>query len=138
MNDDLRLNPDGPHSPGHTAEAGQLFDDCSRFLCYATMPGKRGLEYPGEVYRLVADLYTATGRFPQVCEQLGAFLEAQQATGRLYEDRSRDVCAQVEQALVHLDHASAEASKLTRALQAVQADIAGLGVHQCGDGDEDL
>lgn len=26
------LNPDGPHSPRRTAEAGQLFDDCSRFL----------------------------------------------------------------------------------------------------------
>ena len=129
----ISLNPDGPHSPDLTAEAGQLLDDCSRFITYATMSGKGGLKYPADAYRLVADLYSATGRFPQVCEQLEQFLRAQQATGRLYEARGRDIANQVGVAVAHLVTASAAADVLTRALQAVQADIAGLGVKEDGD-----
>jgi len=124
------LNPDGPHSPEITARAGQLFDDTSRFLVYATMPRRGGLAYPADVYRLIADLYTATARFPQMCEQLARFLRAQAATGRLYEARGRDIALQVERAEMHLDQAAAAAHALTTALQAVQADIAGLGVRE--------
>jgi hypothetical protein len=124
---DYDLNPDGPHSPQRTAEVGQLFDDVSRLLCYATMPGKGGLEFPADVYSLVADMYSAAGRFPQVCEQLDGFLAAQAATGRLYEARGRDVTAQVREAAAHLLDAGNAALAFTRALQAVQADISGLG-----------
>ena len=128
------LNSDGPHSPERTAEAGQLFDDASRFLTYATMGGKGGLEYPAEVYRLVADLYAATGRLPQMCSQLEDFLRDQEATGRLYEAQGRDIAAQLTRAAMHLGHAADAARALTRALQSVQADIAGLGVKD-GPGD---
>jgi hypothetical protein len=127
---DFDLNPDGPHSPERTAGAGQLFDDCSRFLTYATIKGNGGLDYPADAYRLVADLYAATGRFPQVCGQLEDFLRAQEATGKLYEARGRDTMAQVDRAAVHLSQARAAAANLTKALQAVQADIAGLGVRE--------
>ena len=130
MNIDLR--PDGPHSPEHTAEAGQLFDDCSRFLTYATMPGRGGLEYPADAYRLLGDLYAATGRFPQVCGQLGQFMQLREAAGRLYEAQGRDIAGQVAAAAAHLAEAAAAAQSLTRALQAVQADIAGLGVREDG------
>jgi hypothetical protein len=129
---DLDLNPDGPHSPEHTAELGQLLDDASRAITYATMAEKRGLEYPADAYSLVADLYAATGRFPQICEQLEAFLRAQEATGCLYEARQRDIGIgiQCNRAAVHLDMAAAHAAALTKALQAVQSDIAGLGVKE--------
>lgn len=126
------LNPDGPHSPERTREVGQLLDDASRFLAYATSNG-RGLDYPADVYALVADLYSATGRFPQICSQLEDFLRAQEATGKLYEARSRGVGAQVDAAAVHLSQARAAAANLTKALQAVQADIAGLGVREDPD-----
>jgi hypothetical protein len=88
------LNPDGPHSPDRTREVGQLFDDASRFLCYATMERHGGLDYPADVYALVADFYAATGRFPQMCEQLGQFLSAQ-PPDRLYEARGRSVTGRV-------------------------------------------
>ena len=130
----INLNPDGPHSSDHTAELGTLFDDCSRAIVYATMPGKGGLNYPADVYRLVADLYAATGRFPQICEQIEVFLAAQAATGRLYEARGRDVQIQRNRAVVHLDEAAAHAGALTRALQAVQADISGLGAKEDSGG----
>ena len=124
----MNLNPDGPHSPERTAEAGSLFDDCSRFLVYATMTGKGGVAYPSDVYRLVADLYSATARLPQMCGQMEEFLRAQATTGRLYEARGRDVKIQCDRAAIHLDQAAAAAGALTEALQAAQADIAGLGV----------
>jgi hypothetical protein len=130
---DADLNPDGPHSRDRTREVGQLFDDASRFLTYATNNGC-GLDYPADVYTLVADLYAATGRFPQICSQVQDFLEAQWATGRLYEARGRDAAAQIDHAGVHLSQARTAAANLTRALQAVQADIVGLGVKENPDG----
>jgi hypothetical protein len=131
---DFDLNPDGPHSPEKTAEAGQMFDDCSRYLVYATMADKRGLKYPADAYRLAADLYSATGRFPQMCEQLERFLHAQLATGRLYDAKTGDPLTACSEAALHLETASKHAAALTRALQAVQADISGLGVKESTDG----
>lgn len=122
------LNPDGPHSPERTAEVGSLFDDASRFLTYATMAGKGGLRFPADAYRLLADLYSATGRLPQLCVQLVAFLAAQEESGTLYDARGRDVGEQVAWASHHLGAADAAAGNLTRALQEVQNAIAGLGV----------
>lgn len=127
---DINLNPDGPHSPELTAEAGQLLDDCSRFLTYATMGGKGGLKYPADAYRLVADLYSATGRFPQVCEQLARFLREHLAAGHLYDAKAGEPEEACADAAAHLEQAGKLAAALTRALQAVQADIAGLGVKE--------
>lgn len=133
----IDLNPDGPHSPEHTAEVGQIFDDASRFLTYATMERRGGLDYPADVYALVADLYSATGRFPQMCAQLEAFLRAQEAAGRLYEARHRDapgaVTAAVEAAADHLSQAEGAARTLTLLLRQVQSDISGLGVDETRD-----
>lgn len=129
----MDLNPDGPHSPERTAEAGELLDEVSRFIAYATMPEKHGLEYPSDVYKILGELYSATGRLPQVCEQLGRFLEAQEATGRLYEARGREISVQRRMAASHLDDAGQHSAALTRALQRVQADIAGLGVKEDDD-----
>jgi len=128
------LNPDGPHSPERTAQAGQMFDDCSRFLAYAMMAGKGGVACPSDVYRLVADLYSATARLPQMCSQMEEFLRAQTTTGRLYEARGRDIETQCDRAAIHLDQAAAAAGALTEALQAAQADIAGLGVKETPGG----
>jgi hypothetical protein len=130
---EIDLNPDVPHTPERTAEAGEWFDACSRFLTYASMPGKGGLVFPAGAYRLLGELYSATSRLPQMCDQLVAFLRAQEATGRLYEARGRDISEQARKAEGHLGSAADFARGLTRALQAVQADIAGLGVKEDPD-----
>ena len=127
------LNVDGPHSPGRTAEAGNLFDDCSRFIVYATMGEKRGLEYPGDAYRLIADLYSATGRLPQACEQIGQFLAGQAERAGAYEARGRHPGDQVDLAIVYLAEAAGAAHRLTTALQAAQTAIAGLGIREDGE-----
>ena len=98
------------------------------------MPRKGGLAFPSDAYVLLAEIYCATGRLPQVCEQVDTFLRAQMATGRLYEARQdREVAGQVAAASASLARAAAAAEELTRALQAVQADIAGLGVREGDD-----
>jgi hypothetical protein len=124
------LNVDGPHSPERTAEVGQLFDDCSRFLVYATMREKGGLEYPGDAYRLIADIYSATGRLPQACEQIGQFLMAQGRRADAYEARGRNPAEQAAIGAARLAEAATAAHNLTRALQAAQTAIAGLGIRE--------
>jgi len=130
---DIDLNPDGPHSPERTAEVAAVFDACSRFLVYATMGRAPGLEYPSEAYRLLGELYSATGRLPQLCGQLGEFLAAQLATGRLGDDSGRDPALACDRASLHLRQAGAHAAGLTRALQDVQNAISGLHVRGGGD-----
>jgi hypothetical protein len=124
------LNPDGPHSPERTAEVAAVFDACSRFLVYATMADKHGLQYPSDAYRLVAEIYSATGRLPQLCAQLTAFLAAQKDSGTLYEARGADVSEQVAKAAYHLGLAHGAARDLTRALQDAQSAMSGLGVKE--------
>lgn len=131
----IDLNPDGPHSPARTAEAGQLFDDCSRFLVYASMSGKGGLEYPGDAYRLIADIYAATGRLSQACDQISRFLQAQAARPGAYEGRGRNPQAQATLAAERLVAASSAAHALTEALRGAQTAIAGLGIRDDERGD---
>jgi hypothetical protein len=130
------LNPDGPHSPERTAEAGQLLDDCSRFIVYATMSEKRGLGYPADAYRLIADLYAATSRLPQTCDQIGRFLAEQAQRAGAYDARKRDPREQASLALIHLANAADAASRLTESLQSAQTAIAGLGIREDEDGEE--
>jgi hypothetical protein len=123
---DFDLNPDGPHSPERTAEAGQLFDDVSRLLCYATMSGKGGLKYPADAYRLLADLYTVTSRLPQTCAQMAAFLRRLERDRRLESDDGEPVAPQVAAAAVCLGEAATLADGLTAELQAAQNAVAHL------------
>jgi hypothetical protein len=126
------LNPDGPHSRRHTAEAAALFDACSRFLVYATMGGV-GLGYPSDAYRLLGEMYSAIGRLPQMCGQITAFLAAQKDSGHLYEANGAEVSERVAAAAYHLGRAQGAASDLTRELQDTQAAISGLGVREDTD-----
>ena len=75
----------------YPSETGALFDACSKFIVYALMGRAPGLESPADAYSLLGDLYSATGRFPQMCDQLEDFIRAQAATGRLYEAQGRDI-----------------------------------------------
>jgi len=139
---EIDLNPDGPHSPDRTAEAAEVFDACSRYLVYATMrggqragelPRARGLEYPSEAYRLLGEVYSATGRLAQLAIQLSAFLDAQGQTGRLGDSNGRDVAERIATASFHLGAAHTSAQELTGSLQAAQGAIAGLYVKEADD-----
>lgn len=130
----VNLNPDDPHSPERTAELGALFDACSRAIVYATM-GTAGVPYPAAAYRLVADIYCATGRLPQLCGQLDSLMSGLLEADRLQADPGtlppQVACARAHE---HLGEAAKAAAALTRAFQAYQADITGLALKEDSDG----
>jgi hypothetical protein len=131
---DVDLNPDGPHSPDRTAEVAAVFDACSRFLVYATMGRAPGLEYPSEAYRLLGEVYSATSRLPQLCNQIEAFLSAQLAAARLGDDSGRDPALACDRAARYLRQAAERAADLTAALQDVQSAISRLHAKESTDG----
>ena len=124
------LNPDGLHSPAHTAEAANLLAGCVRYLNHASMAGSGGLEYPGDAYDLLGALYTATQRLPQLCDQLAVFLVTPPADGRLADSQGRDPAIQAGMAADLLREAADRIPALTAHLQRAQNDIAGLYVRE--------
>ena len=123
---DIDLNPDGPHSPERTAEVAAIFDACSRFLVYATMGTAPGLDYPSEAYRLLGELYSATGRMQQLFGHLRVFLRAQAGAGKLGDRSGRDIDLSVSAACGALVEAGNHSAALTSLLQEAQNEIAGL------------
>jgi hypothetical protein len=134
MPDAPMLDPDGPHSPANTAAVGDLLDQCSRLIVYAAMPRRGGLMFPADAYALIADLYSATSRIGEVCGHLASFIDGQATREGVYEARGRDVAGQADAHRGHMGEAAKAAAALTKALQAAQADIAGLGVTEAGGG----
>ena len=122
----IDLNPDGPHSPERTAEVAAIFDACSRFLVYATLGGAPGLDYPAEMYSLLGELYSATGRMQQLFGQLRVFLRAQAEAGNLGDRSGRDIHLSVSAACGALVAAGDASAALTSLLQEAQKEIAGL------------
>ena len=77
---ELTARLDGPHADEHTAGTADLAAEAVRFLNYATgSHSPAGLVYPATVYRIAADLSSATWRMQQLFDQLGAWLADQDA-----------------------------------------------------------
>lgn len=127
------FNPDGPHSPDLTREAGDQMGELVRYLNRATFGRAGGLEYPGDAYALLGNWAHAAGMMPQLAEQAGAFLGAQGDRAGLYDARGYDPNDQLYVGQSALERAATAAWALCRALQDAQNAIAGVGVR----GDED-
>jgi hypothetical protein len=124
------FNPDGPHSPDRTREAGDQLGEVVKFLNYATMGRAPGMEYPSDAYTLLGNWAHAAGMMPQLAEQAGAFLGAQGDRAGLYEARGADPNDQLYMGQSALERAAAAAWALCRALQDAQNAIAGVGVRE--------
>ena len=133
----IDLNPDGPHSPERTAEVAAIFDACSRFLVYATLGGAPGLDYPAEMYSLLGELYSATGRMQQLFGQLRLFLRKQANDGKLGDRSGRDIQISVSEACGALVEAGHQSAALTSLLQEAQKEIAGLHGEPGTEGSDD-
>lgn len=81
----VNLNPDGPHDPDNTEAVAALIHEATRFLNYATMPGRarRGIGYPAAAYGVLGNLRAATALLPQFTQQLAEFLTDESAAGRV-------------------------------------------------------
>lgn len=125
---DISLNTDGPHSPEYTQEVANALAEAVRVLNYATLGDAPGLENPGDAYSLLAALYTATMRMPQLLQQVRSFLNDEASSGQLADDHQRDPSTQTAIAGGALMTAAEHAESLTRNLQQAQQEISGLYV----------
>jgi hypothetical protein len=118
---------DGPHADEHTAAAADLAAEAIRFLNYATgSHAPEGLVYPATVYAIAGDLSSAAWRMRQLFGQLGGWLAAEEAAGRLGTDDRSPVADTVNAARVKLASATAAAGNLSACLDGLQNSISGL------------
>ena len=122
---DNRLS--GPHDDEHTAAAADLAAECIRFLNYATGSyAPAALVYPSTVYRVAADLSSATHRMVQLFGQLADWLAREDAAGMLGTDDGAPSADVVADARLNLAVAARTAQRLSEQLAAIQNGISGL------------
>ena len=112
-------------------EAAADIADAVRSLNHVTLDAA-SLEFPSEVYGILADLYTATGRLPQALQQLAQILSTQRDTGRLTLDdttRHTDPNVAVTAVIEQLHTAAHTLEAVTHALTEAQNDIAAVAIN---------
>lgn len=137
---DTDLNPDGPHSPDRTRGLGNVLAECVRVLNYATMRGEDGLKHPSDAHDLIAALYTATQRMPQLLGQMAAWLETVRGNPALADSYAGNVPGHAAtareaagEAIEYLAEAADFAGELTQVLRAAQNTTGGLYVKEDTD-----
>lgn len=110
------------------AKAADQAAEAMRALNYLTLPreGAPGLEYPGDVYEVVASLKILAQRLPQLFGQLSLWLGEQHAAGKVGHDSGEDAAEHVRQVRYWLDTAETCAHELAGALDKVHNASAGL------------
>jgi hypothetical protein len=84
------------------------------------------LEYPSDVYEVVANMKIMTQRLPQLFDQLSAWLEREYAAGHISHDRGWPAEDEVRSAVDSLTLASMGAGALTDALNTAHNALGGL------------
>jgi len=99
-----------------------------RLLNYLTLPGDGapGLEFPSDIYDIVARLKTATQRMPQLLGQMSGWLAAQEESGRVAHDSGRDALGYVTEVRAALAEAAEFAGLLEEALNRAHNASSGL------------
>jgi hypothetical protein len=98
-----------------------------RTLNYQTGAGESlELEYPGDLYSVVASLKIAAQRLPQLFDQMGRWLADEHRAGRVAHDRGGDAGEYVEAVVDALGRASQDATTLSASLDTAHEMSAGL------------
>lgn len=99
--------------------------------------GHDALEYPGDLYSVVADLKLMADRLPQAFDQMGRWLAAEHRAGRVAHDQGRDVSEYVGAVIEALQRAGEDATTLSASLDTAHEMSAGLkasGIEQPSPG----
>jgi len=115
------LRPSGPQSPERTKELGNTLGEAMTALAYATARGCGGLEYAGDVYDLLANLYLALDKVPTITDRAAGFLRSEDGRGRLVRDDGGDALGDVDHAVDCLDDAKRAARALAEAPRLAQS-----------------
>jgi hypothetical protein len=121
----LTARLDGPHADEDTAAAARLAAEAVRFLNYATAGGT-GLTYPATACTVAGELASAAARLHQLSGQLGRFLAAELAAGRLGDDSGDDPAENASRAADFLVAAGVAADTLAATFGAAQSCMASL------------
>ena len=96
-----------------------------RSLNHATL-GEDGLDWPADAYEVLGELSLAASRLPQLLGQVGRWLAAALASGRLGCDDGTDPAAAVSGAWLFLCDARGNAAALARDLEQAQQQLAAV------------
>jgi hypothetical protein len=122
--DDLNHEPDGLYEPT-LPELAEGAAEAIRSLTHRTM-AQNDLEYPADVYEVVASLMIMAQRMPQLFAQLTAWLEREYAAGKITHDSGQIAAEQVREVTGALTLASMEATALADALNTAHNASSGL------------
>ena len=112
-------------SPQRTADLGRAAAAAVRSLNHATLGGQ-GLDHPADAYELIGELSQAAAGLPQLLAQVGRWLAAALAAGRLGCDDGTDPAGAVSGAWLFLSDARASAAALARDLGHAQQQLAAV------------
>ena len=112
-------------SPDRTLALARTAAGAVRSLNHATLGGD-GLEQPADAYGLLGELSQAAAGLPQLLAQVGRWLAAALAAGRLGCDDGTDPAAAVSGAWLFLSGAQNTAAALARDLDCAQQQLAAV------------
>ncbi len=111
--------------PDGTLALARAAAEAIRGLNHATL-GAEGLGQPSDAYAVLGELSTAASRIPQLLGQVGRWLAAALAGGRLGCDDGTDPAAAVSGAWLFISDARASAASLARDLEQAQQQLAAV------------
>jgi hypothetical protein len=112
-------------SPQATLALARTAAGAVRSLNHATLGGE-GLRQPADAYELVGELSLAAAGLPQLLGQVGRWLAAALAAGRLGCDDGTEPAAAVSGAWLFLSDARSTAAALARDLEQAQQQLAAV------------
>jgi hypothetical protein len=112
-------------SPDRTLALARTAAGAVRSLNHATLGGD-GLEQPADAYGLLGELSQAAAGLPQLLAQVGRWLAAALAAGRLGCDDGTDPAAAVSGAWLFISGARSTAAALARDLDCAQQQLAAV------------
>ena len=121
-------------SPQETLALARTAAAAVRSLNHATLGGA-GLEQPADAYRLLGELSLAAAGLPQLLAQVGRWLAAALAAGRLGCDDGTEPAAAVSGAWLFISDARASAAALARDLDQAQQQLAAVNGSPAPEGE---
>jgi hypothetical protein len=112
-------------SPRKTLALARTAAGGVRSLNHATLGGQ-GLDWPADAYELIGELALAAAGLPQLLAQIGRWLAAALAAGRLGCDDGTDPAGPVSCAALFICDARASADALARDLGCAQQQLAAV------------
>jgi len=111
--------------PDGTLALARAAAEAIRGLNHATL-GAGGRGQPSDAYAVLGELSTAASRIPQLLGQVGRWLAAALADGRLGCDDGTDPATAVSGAWLFISDARASAASLARDLEQAQQQLAAV------------